>query len=151
MIAPSTHAITEVAFHFNVADPMGYLCRLLRKVLAAQRQALVLVPRTMLETLDHHLWTFSQQDFVPHALVSAPEVVRTHTPVLLASALCEVAHADVLINTLPDVPTGFEHFARVLEIVGMDEAERQSARQRWRWYSAQGYTLVRHDVAQRAM
>lgn len=142
-------ATPEVAFHFNVADRMDYLCRLLRKVLAAQRQALVLVPESMLETLDRGLWTFSQQDFVPHALASAPELVRMRSPVLLASAPCEVAHADVLINTLPEVPAGFERFARVLEIVGLDEAERHSARQRWRWYSGQGYTLVRHDVAQR--
>ena len=119
------------------------------RVLAAGRQALVLVPESMLETLDRGLWTFSQQDFVPHALASAPELVRMRSPVLLASAPCEVAHADVLINTLPEVPAGFERFARVLEIVGLDEAERHSARQRWRWYSGQGYTLVRHDVAQR--
>lgn len=147
----TTAATTEVSFHFNVADRMDYLCRLLRKVLAAQRQALVLVPEAMLEPLDRGLWTFSQQDFVPHALASAPELVRMRSPVLLASAPCEVAHADVLINTLPEVPAGFERFARVLEIVGLDEAERYSARQRWRWYSGQGYTLVRHDVAQRGV
>ena len=149
--APATPSATEVAFHFNVAHRLDYLCRLLRKVVAAQRQALVLVPEAELEALDRSLWTFSQQDFVPHALASAPEPVRERSPVLLASAPCEVAHADVLINTLPEVPVGLERFARVLEIVGLDEAERQSARQRWRWYTGQGYALVRHDVAQRGV
>lgn len=141
--------MTEVAFHFNVADRTDYLCRLLRKVLAAHRQALVLLPESVLGELDRTLWTFSQQDFVPHALVSAPTTIRERSPVLLASTPCDVAHSDVLINTLPEVPQGFERFARLLEIVGLDESERLPARQRWRYYTQQGYPLVRYDVAQR--
>ncbi|HEX5806058.1 MAG TPA: DNA polymerase III subunit chi [Macromonas sp.] len=142
--------MTEVAFHFNVPDKTLYLCRLLRKVVAAGKRALVLLPAPLVPTVDQALWTFSQEDFLAHALEQDTPTVKQRSAIVLASQVCDAGHQQVLINCLAELPPGFERFERVLEIVGSDEAERAQARQRWRAYVQQGYDLIRHDVAQRA-
>ena len=53
----------------------------------------------------------------------------------------------MLVNLDGDVPAGFERYERVIELVGTDEADRQSARARWKHYASRGYALVRHDVS----
>ena len=51
----------EVAFHVNVAEPIGYACRLLRKAVAAGARSVVVVPEPLLGQLDIELWTFAPQ------------------------------------------------------------------------------------------
>jgi DNA polymerase-3 subunit chi len=50
------------------------------------------------------------------------------------------------VNLGVEVPTGFERFERVIEVVGLDDADRQLARTRWRHYADRGYTMTRHDL-----
>jgi DNA polymerase-3 subunit chi len=57
---------------------------------------------------------------------------------------------DVLVNVADQVPDGFAEFARLIEIVGCDDADRATARQRWKHYTQLGYTIARHDLALRA-
>lgn len=142
--------MTEVAFHFNVPDKTQYLCRLLRKVVAAGKRALVLLPEPQARAVDQALWTFSQEDFLSHATEQDSLAVQRRSAIVLASRMCDVAHSQVLINCLEDVPSGFERFERLLELVGNEDVERAQARMRWRTYVQQGYELIRHDVAQLA-
>lgn len=69
------------------------------------------------------------------------------SPVILAEHLQDLPHCDVLVNLTPQVPSGFERFERVVEIVSSgDEMDRQDARARWRDYAARGFSIVRHDL-----
>ena len=69
------------------------------------------------------------------------------SPVILTEHLPDLPHYDVLVNLTPQVPSGFERFARVVEIVSSgDEMDRQDARARWRDYAARGFSIVRHDL-----
>ena len=53
------------------------------------------------------------------------------SPVILTEHLPDLPHYDVLVNLTPQVPSGFERFARVVEIVSSgDEMDRQDARAR---------------------
>lgn len=138
--------MTEIAFHFNAPQPMDYLCRLLRKATAGGSRVGVIAPMPELDELDQRLWTFSATDFLAHCRAdSDPELVQA-SPVVLADRTDSVPHADVLVNRNPAVPEGFERFARVIEVVGQSEAERQQARQRWRHYADRGYAIQRHDL-----
>ncbi len=138
--------MTEVAFHFNVPARVPYLCRLLRKVAAAGKTAWVRVPADELFALDQALWTFSQEDFLPHAVVGQGE--ERHSPFVLSDGpVPQRADLQVLVNGLADIPPEFSRHERVLEIVGTADEERAQARQRWRQYTQWGYTLARHDVA----
>lgn len=138
---------TEVSFHFHVADPGLHLCRLLRKVLAMGKKALVLLPEPQIHELDVQLWTFSQEDFIDHACIGDGVSQLQRSRVVLAPAMTDVGHSQVLINTLHTVPEGFERFEKLVEVVSTDEATRAAARGRWRHYTGLGYSLVRHDLS----
>jgi DNA polymerase-3 subunit chi len=52
----------------------------------------------------------------------------------------------VLVNLGPDLVPGFERYQRVIEIVGVDPAQAQAARQRWRHYKESGHAVTHHEV-----
>lgn len=140
--------MTEVAFHFNVPDKLVYGCRLLRKAVHAGARVVVTAPGDVLTRLDALLWTFSQTDFIAHARQSAPEHVVAASPVVLTEAptTSDLPHRQVLVNLGQQLPDGFDDYERLIEVVGMDEEDRRQARERWKYYADQGYTIVRHDV-----
>ena len=142
--------MTEIAFHFNAPDRLAYVCRLLRKAVAADAQLVVVGPPDQLDRLDSDLWTFSATDFVPHCRAQAePELVAA-SPVVLATQTEGLPLRQVLVNLGVDVPAGFERFERVIEVVGLADADRQLARTRWRHYADRGYAMTRHDLALKA-
>jgi DNA polymerase-3 subunit chi len=154
--------MTEVAFHFNLPDKLTYACRFLRKAVGSGARVLVVAGpdnEALLHQLDQALWTFSAQEFLPHCTAQAAPAVLTASPLLLADSVATTmqpqvaAHwpqADVLLNLGEGVPPGFESFLRLIELVSLDDADRQAARARWKHYQERGYPLVRHDIAAKA-
>ncbi|QBK05467.1 DNA polymerase III subunit chi [Hylemonella gracilis] len=147
--------MTEVAFHFNAPDKLAYACRLLRKAVAQGSRVVVTAPAEMLARLDVLLWTFSQTDFVAHVRMPIRHAPHAGTdaslslaPVVLVedAAAPDLPHRQVLLNLGVDMPQGFAAYARVIEVVSLDEQDRQQARGRWKNYAAQGYAIVRHDL-----
>lgn len=136
---------TVVTFHFNVAARVPYLCRLLRKVSCAGMTAWVRLPPDELSELDHALWATHQEDFLAHARVGQPEA--PHSPIVLSDGSPPDRAMQVLVNCLPDLAPQAQAHARVVELVGVDEAERAEARQRWRQYVQAGLTPATHDAA----
>lgn len=138
--------MTEVAFHFNAPDRVAYACRLLRKAVTSGAKVVVTGLPDTLRQLDAALWTMSPTDFVPHChLEDAPGIVAA-SPVILAASTQSVPHQQVLLNLGHAVADGFERFERVIEVVGMDDEDRQLARSRWKHYADRGYTITRHDL-----
>ena len=141
--------MTEIAFHVNVPDRLAYACRLLRKAVRQGARVAVTAPRATLLGLDRALWTFEPTEFVPHALLvagaTAPERLAP-TPVWLAEQIADVAMHEVLVNLGPELPGGFERYARLIEIVTTDDADRAAGRERWKHYAARGYALAHHEA-----
>ena len=143
--------MTEISFHFNVPDRLGYACRLLRKAMRRGARVVVAAPVPVLSQLDRQLWTFEALEFIPHVLARAGQPVAPRlrqTPVWLAEAVQDAPHQDVLLNVGDDLVDGFESFARVIELVPVDAPARALARGRWKHYADRGYAVQRHDVAQ---
>jgi DNA polymerase-3 subunit chi len=142
--------MTEVSFHFNAPDKVGYACRLLRKATGTGARVVVTGEAETLRTLDTSLWTFSPLEFIAHChgATAAPEVLAA-SPVVLAEAPRAAPHQQVLVNLGGLVPEGFERFERLIEVVTPDEGDRQQARQRWKHYADRGYAITRHDLASR--
>jgi len=138
--------MTEVAFHFNAPDKLAYACRLLRKAVAGGARVVVTAPADALARLDTLLWTFSQTDFIPHARQPGEPAVLAASPVVLSESPLQGPHRQVLLNLGTQVPAGFEQFERLIEVVSLDEDDRQQARSRWKQYAELGYTIVRHDL-----
>ena len=141
--------MTEIAFHFNAPDKVAYACRLLRKAVASGAKVVVVVPAEQLAYLDESLWTFSQLEFLAHCNIDSPQELRQASPVHLATSL-EVMDAftprDVLLNLNDSVCLGFDQFARVIEVVTLDDDDRQQARRRWKHYTDLGLNILRHDL-----
>lgn len=141
--------MTEVAFHFNAPDKWAYACRLLRKAVNTGARVVVCAEAEGLSHLDGLLWTFSPLEFIPHCLVSASAAEVASSPVVLTERLSpdvQALHAQVLVHLGRDIAQGFESFERVIEVVTLEDSDRQSARQRWKHYADRGYNIVRHDL-----
>lgn len=139
--------MTELAFHFGAPDKIAYACRLLRKAVGSGARVVVIGEPDQLWDLDETLWSVSPTDFVPHCMVNAAASVAKHSPVILTPALDQVGpEREVLVNLAEQVPMGFETYTRLIEIVSLDPDDRNAARERWRFYSSQGYAIARHDL-----
>lgn len=133
--------MTRLEFHTGVADPLGYGCRLLRKAYRRGVKVVVCGEPERLSRLDTLLWTFEQLEFVPHARLrngEKPDATMQRTPIWLADRGAEWPACDLVVNLGDPVVDQPERFARVIEIVGDDEAARQAGRARWRAYAAAG-------------
>lgn len=155
-----TEQVTEVAFHFGAPNKLAYVCRLLRKAVGAGAKVVVLGDAAQLQRLDLDLWAVSPTDFLPHTLVVATAPSTGHreernphdrNPIVLTPAIALAqAPREVLVNLTEQVPQEFAQFARVIEVVGLDDTDRAEARLRWKRYTELGYTIVRHDLALRS-
>jgi DNA polymerase-3 subunit chi len=141
--------MTEIAFHFNAPDKLAYACRLLRKAISSGARVVVTGDAATLQALDTLLWTFAPLEFVAHCRAGSPAEQLMASPVVLAAKIdgtTELPHHQVLLNLGGDVAAGYERFERTIEVVTLDDEDRQQARQRWKHYSDRGYSITRHDL-----
>lgn len=141
--------MTEIAFHFNAPNKLAYACRLLRKAVASGAKVVVTGDEASLQALDTQLWTFSALEFLPHCHANSPLEQRMASPIVLAAQLDAgetLPHHQVLVNLGDGVASGYERFERTIEVVTLDEQDRQNARQRWKHYADRGYAITRHDL-----
>lgn len=141
--------MTRVDFHFNAPDKLLYGCRLVRKIYRSGGKVLVWCEDpTVLAKFDQLLWTFSEQEFIPH--VGAGDALAPETPVLLTAEAVESAHHEVVVNLGLHTPPMFSRFDRLIEVVANQDTDREQARERWRFYKDRGYPLQAHDLARAA-
>lgn len=139
--------MTEVAFHFNAPDKWAYVCRLLRKAVARGSRVAVTGDEALLRRFDIDLWTFSAVDFVPHCAAACDAGMLAASPVVFCKLPVNSPHRQVLLNLGSGVPSGFEPFERLIEVVGTGDEDRADSRRRWKYYLDRGYAITRHDLA----
>lgn len=143
-------AAGKVEFHHGVGDKLAYACRLLRKAYRAGARLVVTGDDATLRTLDRQLWTFDEQEFLPHVLAIAPAdvPVRQHDTAIWLTTDAESAPGErhVLVNLGHPVPAGMARFPRVFDIVSSEAEDRQQGRQRWKQYATLGWQVQPHEV-----
>jgi DNA polymerase-3 subunit chi len=138
--------MTSVNFYFNAADKLQVACRLAAKAVAQGRRLLIYAPEPdTAQRIDRLLWTWPATGFLPHCRAGEP--LAADTPVLIAAEADAGLGCDVLLNLAAQAPPAFERFDRLLEVVSRDDADRHSARERFRFYRERGYPLSDHDLA----
>ncbi len=142
--------MTEIAFHFNAPDKVAYACRLLRKAVASGSKVVVTAPLDTLTRLDAALWSFAATEFVAHCLAPGDAALLALSPVVLSVDATQTPHHQVLLNLGESIPAGFERYERLIEVVNLDDEDRNSARARWKQYVHRGYALQRHDLKLKA-
>lgn len=135
----------RVEFHTGVADPIGFACRLLRKVYKLGNRVIVTGSRRTVGLLDQALWQFESLEFIPHAVVanSSPSVLRL-TPIWLATEPLPSELPGILINIDAGTPDQGAALERIIEIVGQDDTAAHEGRARWRTYESWGVQPVHH-------
>lgn len=122
-----------------------FVCRLAEKAFQqGHRVQIRCAGAARARDLDDMLWSFHDTSFVPHALAGSPEA--REAPVVIAEGDLEPDMADVLINLHPEVAPFFSRFERVIETTGEDDAGREAARARYRFYRDRGYAIQNHRL-----
>lgn len=151
--------MTRIDFAFGAPDRLRIACVVTRKRYLAGERVIAYCPNLQrLAQFDRLLWSFDPASFVPH--VGAQDALALETPILLSSdapgplldrlsvEATEGQALPWLLNLDDHCAPDIERFARVMEIVSDDDADRQAARNRWRQYAAAGHDLRAHDLKQ---
>ena len=126
---------------------LRFACRLAEKAVKLSRQVHALAEdERQAHTLDNLLLTFRAESFVPHDMgepggPDASPVTIGHDPVRLSSG------GQVLINLRADVPSCFDSFQRVVEIIDSSEDSRRAGRERFKFYRDNGYDPQTHRIS----
>lgn len=150
--------MARIDFHSQVGDKLTYCCRLVRKILTTSpegeplRQIVILGDQPTLEALDEQLWSFSQEDFLPHCY--ADHESASVTPIVLAmewddDLFSQLPHADVLIHLgqhfLENAAQLAERFPRLIEVVSLEQNDLLAGRERYKKYRELGHELHNFD------
>ena len=71
------------------------------------------------------------------------------TPILITDNLDSLPQDDRLMNLSQIVPPGFSRFHSLIEVVGQEDADRSSARERVKFYKDRGYEVSYFDLSGR--
>ncbi len=127
---------------------LGFACRLIRKAYQQNLNTLVYAPGQA-EALDDLLWTFADQEFIPHTLINGASTADdpTSNPIRISSALKPATDSAMLI-ALDDVDTQAANaFDRVALVVSNDEDKKGLARQRYSEWKQLGLTPETHVIS----
>ena len=138
--------MTQIDFYTHVEDKLKTACTLAGKAHSRGLKVTVFCPDTeTTQRLDRMLWTTPAIGFVPHC---APgDALAGETPVILDHEGANLLNDEVLINLRPDWPPFFGRFQRLIEIVSLDDSDRATARDRFRFYRDRGYEVRTHDLS----
>lgn len=137
--------MTKIDFFSNAPNRLDYVARLLRKVHAAQQNAVVIGDAAVLNKLSDALWHiygFLAHDVQPIEGDACPASIA-----LVSESMVHFPHHDVMINLTDETPENFARFTRLIEVVPNEPEPKQAARDRWAFYKARGYAMTHHDIA----
>jgi DNA polymerase-3 subunit chi len=138
--------MTQIDFYTHVPDRLRTACVLSSKAFALGLKVTVFCADAgTAQRLDRMLWTTPAIGFVPHCAPDDP--LATVTPVIVDYQGENLLNDHVLLNLRPEWPAFFSRFQRLVEIVGLDEADRAQARERFRFYRDRGYEIRTHDLS----
>ena len=139
--------MTRIDFYVqNQASQTAYerlICKITEKAWQNQHEIFLLCSNTeQLDRFDELLWTFSATSFIPHS----PTYDGDGKVVLLSSERKTLRNYEVLINLTTDVPEHAGKFIRVIESTGYNEAMREDARKKYKYYKDRGYPIFTHEI-----
>jgi DNA polymerase-3 subunit chi len=137
--------VTQIDFYTHVADKLQVACTLCAKAFGQGLRVFVRCPdAATAQRFDRMLWSSPSTGFTPHC---GPRDARAAmTPVIVDHQGEAPAHDEVLLNLGAECPPYFSRFRRLIEIVSLDDGDRELARGRYRHYRDCGYEIRTHDL-----
>lgn len=137
--------MTEVLFYTHVDNKLQTACQLSAKALSRQMRVMILTSTAELtDRVSKMLWSAPSIGFYPHC--RAGDRLAPVTPIIVDHLTEPLVHDEVLINLCEDTPAFFSRFQRLIEIVSADQADREAARARFRFYRDRGYEIRTHQL-----
>ena len=113
------------------------VCQLCQKAYDSKQLTLLLTQnQQQSQHLDHKLWTYSDDSFLPHDSEESEGLV---TPILIHDNPDPKGNRQLLINLSASIPKYFAQFERVIELVTEDN--KAQAREHYSYYRERGYPL----------
>ncbi len=135
--------MTRVEFFFNVKDKHQKIADLSEKFLSKGLKLMVFVSNAeAVATTQNYLW---QQPFSFLPSLRLSDELASVTPIIVDCERDHLVHDDVLINFQHPHPPFFSRFKRLVEIVGIDEFDKEKARTRYKFYRDRGYQITVFD------
>jgi DNA polymerase-3 subunit chi len=137
--------MTQIDFYTNVEDKLATACRIVFKAYGLKQRIVVFCPDTeTAQRVDRLLWVSPSTAFVPHCESTDP--LAPLTPVIIDYLGQEPLYDQLLVNLRHEWPAFFGRFERLIEIVSLDDADREHARERYKFYRDRGYQIRTHDM-----
>lgn len=135
----------------QVADgPNKFVSHLCNKLVKLENKALLVTDTAdQSQHLDQLLWSFSDTSFVAHDRLPNSEALQSIIHIIEApqfSASLTEDNYHVMVNLCQSVPIFSHHFERIVEVIDADEPSKETARQRYRHYQNEGFTLKTHKI-----
>lgn len=138
--------MTRVEFFFNVPDKLAKTAELCDKAVSKGRQLTIFTQDEVVSnSLQQQLWQQSATSFLPSA--KPDDAMSSFSPIILDTSGELLQQDDVLINLQAEYPPFFSRFRYLVELVGVDEADKAAARLRYKFYRDRGYEVKSTDVA----
>lgn len=137
--------MTRVEFFFNVEDKLQKLAELGEKAIAKNVKLMMFAQNDEAASeIQRYLWSLPQH-FLPNHLAS--DALASSTPIVIDWKGEQLLHDEVLINLQHPQPVFFSRFRRLIEIVGVDEADKSLARIRYKFYRDRGYEIKSYNAS----
>lgn len=136
--------MTQVIFYSSITDKSVALLALVERALAKKNLVTVTVEnQVQAQDFANALWQLQKTSFLPN--VQADSHLAKHTLVVFDWQQNELCHDDILINLSQKQLTIFSRFRQLIELVGMDDLDKQQARERFRFYRDRGYQVKHYE------
>jgi len=135
--------MTEISFYHLTSSTVELaLPSLLKKSLDSKKKSLILVPEEKdLKRLDKHLWEYQADSFIPHG--TSKDSFAENQPILLSNKEENINNSQFLFALKGASSEFVKNFERYFDIFnGSNENEVKEARERWKKYKEDGFTLV---------
>ena len=132
--------MTHIEFIFNVVDKIRLTLGLTEHLIRRNRSALIYFEDQ--KAIDHFSLSLLEKElFIPH-LIEENAILNklslTHSRIDLMD--------DTLINFASKEIKGFSRYLKMYELVGDDDEDKKSARERYRFYKDCGYQVNSMDA-----
>jgi DNA polymerase-3 subunit chi len=117
-----------------------FACQLIEKIYTQHDIYIHLQSKEAAEYFDNLLWCYREDSFLPHQIYDASD--NNPPPIQIGYQANLPQHKATLINLHQEVPSFYQDFNRLIEIVFSEPTMQQLARERYKQYRDQGHELV---------
>lgn len=145
--------MAEASFYIlpshTLEDRFIFACKLIEKAYRCGHYCYVYTDTPQQsQQLDNQLWTYRENSFIPHQLYdgllnTTPDYEKT---ILIGCHPAPNKWQKLIFNLSSKYPDNLTNTERILEIIDNNEDLKQAARQRYRQYEQEGFTMTTHII-----